>query len=78
MIRVLMSSIANIMLELATVLISVGILLLVGSGYLVARFVGVNVHTNRVATLIKVGRDLIAMGVDAKRRVNTADTDPST
>lgn len=68
MIKVVAKAIASILLELATSLIAVALMLLVTSAWVTARMVGVSWQENRVAGLIKVGRDLLAVGLDAKRR----------
>lgn len=79
MIRIVLRAVCTILLEVATALLTIAIGLIVISAYVTARFVGVNIKTNKVASLVRVGHDLLAMAIDAKRKQvpDTIDVDES-
>lgn len=68
MIRIIARGLAALLLEVATALFTIAILLLVGSAYISARIVGISIRTNRVAAAIKIVRDLLAVGIDSRRK----------
>jgi hypothetical protein len=70
MIRIVARGLAAILLEVATAAAFVTLTLVALSAYILARFVGINARTNKTATAVKVVRDLLAMGIDAKRRAS--------
>jgi hypothetical protein len=70
MIRILARGLAAMLLEIATAAAFIALVMVALSAYLLARFVGINVRTNKTATAIKVARDLLAMGIETKRRAS--------
>lgn len=67
MIRIIAKGIASILLEIATATLTIAIVLLVTSAYITARLVGVDWQLGRIAKMVKVARDLLAVGISAKR-----------
>lgn len=75
MIRLLARTLAAILLEVATVTLLIAVILVVVSAYLTGRFVGIDPKiSRRLGLAMKVGRDVLAMGVASRRRPPEGDT----
>jgi hypothetical protein len=72
MIRIIARGIASLLLEIASAILTVALVLLVMSAYITSRIVGVSLPTNKVAMATKVGRDALAMILSMRRNAAIA------
>lgn len=70
MIKVVARGLAAILLEIGTAAVTLALFAIILSAYITARVVGVTPKSNRTAAFVKVGRDLLAMGIDARRKAS--------
>jgi uncharacterized membrane protein len=70
MLKIVTRGIAMILLEIGTAAFTLALFAVILSAYITARVVGVTPKSNRTAAMVRVARDLLAMGIDAKRRAS--------
>lgn len=71
MIKVIARGLATILLEIGTAAFTLALFAVILSAYITARVVGVSPKSNRTAAFVKVSRDLLAMGIDMRRKASS-------